>query len=959
MLLEPGSEESVVPRFDGTARLVGQKDTVPLPYTVSASFKTAGRVAALENLAVEAGEGSATLRLTGAGQLALDERRLSIALEGRRVDLDGLIAAYGEAPAEQRRAWRPLPGFPIDLTLKLDGLVLAGEELASLTANGTIAGDRLALERLAFTAPGQTRATGSGEASLAAGGGANGRVTLSTRSADRLASYLGRFGIADVSGDALAGRPLDASADIVAAHPVTSLRNLQVRLGDATLTGALRHTAAEASTRARIDAQLAIQGLDLETLPQVAGLIEAGRSVDLGLILDARNVGYGAGERGGRIAARIASEGSELTIDRLEIENLAGASANLRGRIGPDGAGRISGQLRARRAAPLIDLVGRASLGGLAELIPPFMREAPLDAAVSASRASSSPALGPALTTRIDGSAGGAALEAEITSLEGRVNALRTTLSTSAAGNWLGAPFLNRPARIELQGGRDASGRLGLRLAGDIAGLRIATTQPFVLSPRDNGVESGEVTLVAADMAPLLAAIGQKAAAPVALDVKARLGRREAVPRIELTGQVGGSTLEADLAGQTPRDLSGRVVLGRVSLPWIASALALGPIPEAPAGSAWTTARFPEPPPLIVGGTVAVRAATADLGRGLSAQGAEFTLATNPDGFAIRDFGAAFTGGRLSGTLSLNRQGGLAAVIGEGTLSGVSLPDLVGAPVRAGRLSGNLRFGGSGESPAGIVANLGGAGRGRVQRPGTRSRGPRGDHPNRGAGVARRRYARPGASRRHRCRGVRPRAAPGPVARGQATLVSGGLRISPLVADAGAATWQGSAAIDFRTLTLDVRGAFGATAPPRTWSGPAPYLTLGWAGPIGRAARTLDVGPLSNGLASVVLTRELERIEVFELDAAERGRLRSRVEMDRARRAAAEEAARLARQREDAERQRLEAERQRLEAERARAEAEQIMSGGRPAEGPGSRFPTFAPPLDIRPPRQGGAAPGG
>jgi hypothetical protein len=347
-----------------------------------------------------------------------------------------------------------------------------------------------------------------------------------------------------------------------------------------------------------------------------------------------------------------------------------------------------------------------------------------------------------------------------------------------------------------------------------------------------------------------------------------------------------------------------------------------------------------------------VRAATADLGRGLSAQGAEFTLATNPDGFALREFGAGFMGGRLSGTLSLNRQGGLAAIIGEGTVSGVSLPDLVGAPVRAGRLSGNLRFGGSGESPAGAVANLGGAGAAEltglelaaadpeaIGR--TVARALRGDDtlaPARLGAIAAEELDR-GPLRV-------------PMARGQATLVSGGLRISPVLADAGAATWQGSAAIDFRTLTLDVRGAFGATAPPRNWSGPAPYLTLGWAGPIGRAGRTVDVGPLSNGLASVVLTRELERIEVFELDAAERGRLRSRVEMDRARRAAAEEVARLARQREEAERQRL-------EAERARAEAEQIMSGARPAEGPGSRFPSFAPPLDIRPPRPGGAAPGG
>ena len=92
------------------------------------------------------------------------------------------------------------------------------------------------------------------------------------------------------------------------------------------------------------------------------------------------------------------------------------------------------------------------------------------------------------------------------------------------------------------------------------------------------------------------------------------------------------------------------------------------------------------------------------------------------------------------------------------------------------------------------------------------------------------------------------------------------------------------------------------------------------------------MGPLVNGLAQAVLARELDRIDTFELDSAERARLTGRVEMDRARRAAMEDAARQARL--DAER----AERARVEAERARAAEE-------------------ARPLDIRPPAQ--ASPSG
>jgi hypothetical protein len=944
MVLDPAAGDVFVPRFEGTARLAGQRETVPVPYTVSASFKTTGRLAALENLAVEAGEGGAALRLTGAGQLALDHPRLTVSLEGRRLDLDGLLATFAAAPEAQRRGWRPLPGLPVDLDLKLDGVAFVGEELASVAVKATATRDGATVSRLDLTAPGQSRVRSSGEITFAPAGGANGRIAVSTRSADRLVGYLARLGIADMPADGLAGLPVEASADIVVADPIASLRNLQLRLGDALVTGAVRHTAAEAGGRPRIDAQLAIQALDLDTLPQLTRLFAGGRGVDFGLILDARNVGYGSGERGGRIAARLGSEGAGLTIDLLEIADVAGAHASLRGRIAPDGAGRIGGRLRARRAAPLVDLIGRASLGGVVELVPTLLRDSPLDAAVLVTRAPAAAGAEPTLVTKISGSAGGGGLEAEIASSDGQIAEFSATLSAQEAGVWFKAPSLTRPGRLELRAAREGSGRLALRLTGDVAGLRIATSEPFGLSARDNAIESGEVQLSSADIAPLLAAIGQRTAGQTDAELKLRIGRREGLPRAELSGHVGQSVVEADLSGPNLRDLSGRVLLGRISLPWLASALAVGSLPDAPAGS-WATARFADAPNLPVGGTVAVRAVTADLGRGLAAQRAEFTLATTADGFAIRDFGASFLGGRLAGAINVNRQGGLVSLIGDASVAGVSLSELVGAPLRQGRISGSLRFGGSGESAAGIVSNLGGAGSAEFQNLELAGGDPdaigrivqralRGDD-----ALAQARLQTIAAEELDRAPLEVPKAA------GQATLVSGALRISPIVADAGAAVWRGSAAIDVRSMSLDMRGALTAKALPRNWSGSSPYLTLGWAGPLGRATRTLDIGPLANGLASVVLTRELDRIETFELDAAERMRINSRVEMDRARRLAAEEAARLARQREEADRQRQ-------EAERARLDAEQLL-GGTP------RLPPAPPPADLRSPAPGGGLSGG
>ncbi|MDB5511713.1 MAG: hypothetical protein JWR08_1196 [Enterovirga sp.] len=953
MRLEPGSDDTVVPRFEGAARFTaGPRDGSPWPITMNAALKASGQEATLENVVLEAGDSGAALRLAGVGRVGFDQPRLVLELEGRRMDLD---QALGGEAGERFAAWRPSVELPVEIALKLDSVTYKGEELSGLNARVSLRGEQLRLERLDVTAPGQTQITASGDIALGPGADASGRVRLSSQSADRFAAYLSSLGLGAVPfGDLIEARPLQASADIVAAHPVTSLRNMRVELGEAVLTGALRYTAPEGDGRGRLDAQLALQGLDLNRLPILSGLTQTARGLDLGLVLDARGVGYGAGERAGRIAARIVSEGASLAIERLEIADLAGANATLQGRITPDGRGRIGGRLDARRAAPLVDLVGRFWLGGLVDLVPAFLREGALDTGVLVEQApATAGGAAPALVTKLSGTASGGGLEVEIQASGGRTRSVVASLSTERVGNWFGMadrPTLARPGRLRVGGGRDGAGRLALDVAGEIGGLRVATPKPLLLNAAEDGFESGETELRSDDLTPFLAAFGQPVTGPVPVAVFGRLARVAGVPRVELAGRVAGSNVEAELFGTSRSDLSGTVSLGRLSLPWLASALAL-PSPPAPAGTVWPTGRFGPAPPPLLGGTVSVTTASLDLGRGLVAGSARFDLATVQDGFTIRDFEADLLGGQVKGSATISRQGGLGAVIAEGTLANLSLPQLAGQPFMLGRLNAELKVGGSGESVAGIVANLGGAGSLEVASlavsgadPGAAeraaSRALRSDDP-----LAQGALSGLAAAELDQGPFLSPKAA------GQASLVSGSLRIAPLVAEAAGGIWQGSAGIDFRTLTLDLRGSLTARDLPRRWTGAAPYLGLGWAGPVGRPTRTIDVGPLGNGLASVVLSRELERIEIFELDAAERGRINARVEMDRARKAAAEEAARQAR---------LEAERAR-ETERARLEAERLLGGPRPPDVGGElRLPPPGPPLpDTRPPAAGRAATGG
>jgi AsmA-like C-terminal region len=466
---------------------------------------------------------------------------------------------------------------------------------------------------------------------------------------------------------------------------------------------------------------------------------------------------------------------------------------------------------------------------------------------------------------------------------------------------------------------------------------------------------SGAATLAAADIMPLASVAGLAGGGPAApAQIEIGLGRKDDRLQVTAKGRVAGTDIEADLSGASLADIGGNLRLGRLSLPWLSSAFALSTAPPAP-GSVWASARFGPAPAPTLAGRVAIKAATLDLGAGLAGTDAACDLAVSEDGLRLRNMDLAFAGGRLGGEFAIARQGGLASLTGQGQARDVDLVQLLGAAAFEGRISGDLRFGGSGESVAAIVGNLGGAGNvaftalqvaqadaGAVTRAATRAL--RSDDP-----LASARLQETTAQELGRgALNLGAISAP-------ATLVAGVLRVGPVRTDTEAASWQGTLNLDIRSLTLDARGMLQAKAAPRGWSGDAPAVVLGWQGPISRPTRILDVAPLTNGLASVVLARELDRIDTFEADQNERQRRNGQQQMEADRRAAAE-AARRARE-EAARRAREEAARAAAAAERARAEREQAERAARfersdPAAGP-------APITTFPQPARPGLPPGG
>lgn len=105
-----------------------------------------------------------------------------------------------------------------------------------------------------------------------------------------------------------------------------------------------------------------------------------------------------------------------------------------------------------------------------------------------------------------------------------------------------------------------------------------------------------------------------------------------------------------------------------------------------------------------------MRVDALELGRRFTAEGAAFGARLDNRVLSIRDLSGRLAGGRLMGTVTLSRQGGAAALTGEGSLSDASIADLVGPGPISGRASATLRFGASGQSVVNMANNLGGSG---------------------------------------------------------------------------------------------------------------------------------------------------------------------------------------------------------------------------------------------------------
>ena len=713
--LNEGMGDAATPNVSGKAKVLFGPPAqiaaagIPIPIAVETEFKTVPGAVELNPVSLEAGEGGASLRMTGEGRIGLNEPRISLKLEGRRLDADSFIlSGNGQDFKSRLQQWSlPVVHIPIDLDLKIDSIGLAQEDLSNANLRLSLDTGRARLDRIEFTAPGETRVALEGQLGLTTRGGINGKVALASNASDRLARYLARIGINSPLLRVLDGRPVEASSEIAFSNPVLSFNRLRLKTGESTLTGNVRYTAPEADERGKVEAQVAIQSLNLDDLPQLSSVFQATEKVDVGFILDARGVSAGKSPPTGRISARILSDGPALLVETLDIVDLAGANARVRGRIAPDGSGQITGKVTAQRADPLVDLLGSVWVGGISKLVPHFVREGALDLDVTSERVAPVPGSTELrLRTTAKGRVSGGPFEGRVESVDGRTESLTIGLSTDSTGRWVNRANLaglNRPSQIDLRGTRVGSGQFNLTIAGDVAGVRIATRRPFSLSEGDDVVDSGEAEISTADIAPFLQLLGDGAgvASPVPANGRVTLGRERGATLLDITGKVANNNVQARLVAASRSEIGGEVSLERVSLPWLVAALSLNMPGDAGATAIWSTARFGQSGRLVTGGQVTFRVGSVELGRGLQASRASFVVEAKSDGISLRNFDATLGSGRITGGTTITRQGAVATIVGEGSLERVPLWTLAGSTPFEAVLSGPLKFGAVGSSPVG------------------------------------------------------------------------------------------------------------------------------------------------------------------------------------------------------------------------------------------------------------------
>lgn len=992
--------EAGVPEFGGTLRLVsplppppglgpladaqGGREaaaaaTDPLPpLTLTSALTATPKSVALSEMRVAAGEGEAPYILTGAGTIGLARQpSFTLSLEGEQVDVDKMAAdekrPHAAVTFEQRleaarEVFSAVPRPPIPGVFRITlPVVVAGDTTirdvafaAAPTATGW------SVERFAAELPGRTRMTAAGIVGLEDALTFKGDLLVASRQPSGFADWL--TGAVDPAVRALTQAGFSAKVDLSPNAQVFD--DLEVDVGGDVLKGRLERSGPR-QTR-QMKAAVSAGRVDLDALSALTRLFtgdedSVAEAERFSVRFDAGPVSF-KGAAAQRIDADLSYDGDRLHVERLDIHDLAGADLTAAGDLGglPDAPeGRLDVGLKAARPAELIDfLQARLPPGPVLETLQAKgALLGPLAVTGTVVTVPGAPGEGPMMRVDLGGSAAGTELALNLLlgngiyagGPNGRFG-LDLSLSNTAPSVLLGQLGLatlpvKTPSPLSLQVSLSAettgpvTAKAALRAPGseiDAEGTLAVAADGFT------GLDLG-LAARSADLAPWLLAAGAgfglapDAALPV--DVAGRLASQKGDWTLKaVTGEVGGTSISADLEKPAGRTLTGAAFASDLSAPWLAS-LVYGRRPVSRAGMVWPDESFGTPvlPPFdYVIDFTADRLrlndaeSVSDLGARLHGNATEAGL----DGIT-----GAVAGGYVTGSLSMKNANGVGGFAMKADFTGTDLGALAlgsddalagkaadgvapaPAPGIAGTMDAGIAIDGTGQSFAALVTALRGAASVSVEnlsfagiRPGMFAKllaaaDREGFTPS---GEA------TGAILRTLARDARYLV---PSGKAEASIAGGVVRFAPASAAGAGERLSGDGSIDLRTMSVAADLRLDLDPGDEAVKGAEPSILYRLAGPLAAPTLVPDPQPMASYLSVRAFEREQARVEALQDQLQERLRLRREVRYYRwreAQRLAAAEAEAAAA---EAERLRLdrlnqEADQRRQAEEAARAEAD-------------------------------------
>ncbi len=857
--------------------LQGEKGLETRTLTLTTQVQGAGRRFTLDALEIDGGPDTG-LKLSGTGELTLEGApRLALDLSARALDLDFPVTGKqgGAQLPEIVDAWTrlarsvmqgrlSLSRIETSLTLKTQSLTLGGESLRDLVVSGVIGPQGGRVNRFSLGLPGRGQVTASGTLGRMDDPRFSGPVQVSIEDAPRFTQWL--QGHAPQGAQPLGAlRRVQFEGEVTLSPDMQAARIKSLQLDQSVLSGFVRLNAAERDQRARLEAQIGSERLQVDDLPDLSPLMAGLGLLDTQIAVEARSITLGGETTSGRLTASLSGDAKGLRIDRLDYDDGHDTMMRGGGQISEAG-GRLGLHIEAKRLRLLSGLVSR--------LLPPEWATAVVRRSVEWAPLSVDLVLeqkagrGGVKDLSLTGQAAGTQLVFEGTlpaqgGLQDGFAALTGQLRLShpsfavllrQLGFAVPVPVVSEAGQLLVT--MDAArGRSAVRF--EAAGLGVDLTLVRGSSGLTGGMQVKGDNILPLAQALGFAAQGLEEAWPVALKGPLRW-QDQAFGFGPLTGEVKQRPVSGDLVLMPERNrIEGRLGLNALALEDVAS-LVTGPIPASTTGSFWPSARFGDTPVKTVDLAIGLTLDQFTLGRDLALASTKLLLKREGETLSLQLQEGLFGTGQISGQLNLRRDGGrLGATLRLGAKDLV-LADLWGAQNGInGQIGLALDIGSSGDSVADLISHSNGAGT-LVWRQGQIAA----LDPQALLRVIETSRGMPDLAQLRATVGRELQHAPFTFEKVEAplTMSDGVMRISSLAIAQEAASLQVSGVFDLRSLATEARVGLIAK-PPRVWKGPAPDLQLSFTrAPEGGLLRELNVTSLYALLTTRAVETETDRL---------------------------------------------------------------------------------------------------